>query len=106
LLIIATYVRNQDIKISSLKLLSQIKPNLAEMFMLDFRSVPKTKILYMTTQCTFLPSLVQICFVVSEKEDENVKFPMTRLSLTLDLMGISHFHLFFGNHKTDLNQIT
>ena len=29
---------------------------------------------------------------------------MTRLSLTLDPMGISHFHLFFWNHKTDLNQ--
>jgi hypothetical protein len=29
---------------------------------------------------------------------------MTRLSLTLGPMGISHFHLFFGNHKTDLNQ--
>jgi hypothetical protein len=25
---------------------------------------------------------------------------MTRLSLTLDPMGISHFHLFFLNHKT------
>jgi hypothetical protein len=24
---------------------------------------------------TFLPSLVQICFVVSEKKEENVKFP-------------------------------
>jgi hypothetical protein len=30
--------------------------------MLDFRSAPKTKILYMTIQWTFLPSLVQICF--------------------------------------------
>jgi hypothetical protein len=29
---------------------------------------------------------------------------MTRLSLALDPMGISHFHLFFWNHKTDLNQ--
>ena len=29
---------------------------------------------------------------------------MTRLSVTLDPMGISHFHLFFWNHKTDLNQ--
>ena len=36
--------------------------------MLDFRSVPKTKALYMTIQWTFLPSLVQICFVVSEKK--------------------------------------
>jgi hypothetical protein len=41
--------------------------------MLDFRSAPKTKNLYMTIQGTFLPSLVQICFVVSEKKDENVK---------------------------------
>jgi hypothetical protein len=32
--------------------------------MLDFRSVPKTKILYMTIQWTFLPSLIQICFVL------------------------------------------
>jgi hypothetical protein len=31
--------------------------------MLDFRSAPKTQILYMTIQWTFLPSLVQICFV-------------------------------------------
>jgi hypothetical protein len=61
---------------------------------LDFRSAPKTKILYMTIQWTFLPSLVQICFVTA----------MTRLSLTLDPMGISHFHLFFWNHKTNLNQ--
>jgi hypothetical protein len=32
------------------------------------------------------------------QKDENVKFPMatmTRLRLTLDPMGISHFHLFF-----------
>ena len=29
---------------------------------------------------------------------------MTRLSLTLNPMGISHFHLFSWNHKTDLNQ--
>ena len=29
---------------------------------------------------------------------------MTRLSLPLDPMGILHFHLFFWNHKTDLNQ--
>jgi hypothetical protein len=29
---------------------------------------------------------------------------MTRLSLTLNPMGISHFHLFTWNHKTDLNQ--
>jgi hypothetical protein len=29
---------------------------------------------------------------------------ITRLSLTLDPMGISHFHLFFWNHNTDLNQ--
>jgi hypothetical protein len=29
---------------------------------------------------------------------------MTRLSLTLDPMGTSHFHLFFWNHITDLNQ--
>jgi hypothetical protein len=36
--------------------------------MLDFRSAPKTKILYMTIQWTFLPSMVQICFVVSEKK--------------------------------------
>ena len=36
--------------------------------MLDFRSAPKTKILYMTIQWTFLSSLVQICFVVSEKK--------------------------------------
>ena len=36
--------------------------------MLDFWSAPKTKILYMTFQWTFLPSLVQICFVVSEKK--------------------------------------
>ena len=35
---------------------------------LDFRSAPKTKILYMTIQWTFLPSLIQICFVVSEKK--------------------------------------
>jgi hypothetical protein len=48
--------------------------------MLDFRSVPKTKI------CKFKMAA------------------MTRLSLTLDPMGISHFHLFFWNHKTDLNQ--
>jgi hypothetical protein len=27
-----------------------------------------------------------------------------QISLTLDPMGISHFHLFFWNHKTDLNQ--
>jgi hypothetical protein len=31
-------------------------------------SAPKTKILYMTIQWTFLPSLAQICFVVSEKK--------------------------------------
>ena len=36
--------------------------------MLDFKSASKTKILYMTIQWTFLPSLVQICFVVSEKK--------------------------------------
>ena len=42
--------------------------------MLDFRSAPKTKILYMTIQWTFLPSLIQICFVLSEKR-WNVKFP-------------------------------
>jgi hypothetical protein len=36
--------------------------------MLNFRSAPKTQILYMTIQWTFLPSLVQICFVVSEKK--------------------------------------
>ena len=30
---------------------------------------------------------------------------ITRLSLTLDPMGISQFHLFFWNHKKDLNQI-
>ena len=36
--------------------------------MLDFRSAPKTKILYMTIQWTFLPSLIQICYVVSEKK--------------------------------------
>jgi hypothetical protein len=29
---------------------------------------PKTKFLYMTIQWTFLPSLIQICFVVSEKK--------------------------------------
>jgi hypothetical protein len=29
---------------------------------------------------------------------------MTRLSLTLDPMGISHFRLFFWTHKIDLNQ--
>ena len=29
---------------------------------------------------------------------------LIRLSLTLEPMGISHFHLFFWNHKTDLNQ--
>jgi hypothetical protein len=37
----------------------------------------------------------------------HVGFPITtmiRLSLTLNPMGISHFHLFFRNHKTDLNQ--
>ena len=29
---------------------------------------------------------------------------MTRLSLTLNPMGILHFHLFFWNHRTNLNQ--
>jgi hypothetical protein len=36
--------------------------------MLDFRSAPKTKIVYMTIQWTFLPNLVEICFVVAEKK--------------------------------------
>jgi hypothetical protein len=30
--------------------------------------IGKTKILYITIQWTFLPSLIQICFVVSEKK--------------------------------------
>ena len=42
--------------------------------MLDFRSAPKTKILYMTIQWTFLPSLVQISFVVSEKTYNKIIF--------------------------------
>jgi hypothetical protein len=33
--------------------------------MLDLKSAPKTNILYITIQWTFLQSLVQICFVVS-----------------------------------------
>ena len=36
--------------------------------MLHFWSVPKTKMLYMTIQWIFLLSLIQICFVVSEKK--------------------------------------
>ena len=35
--------------------------------MLDFRSVPKTKILYMTIQCKFLPS-------VNEDTSQNMYF--------------------------------
>ena len=36
--------------------------------MLDFRSAPKTQILYMTIQWTFMYSLALIIFVVSEKK--------------------------------------
>jgi hypothetical protein len=51
----------------------------------------------------------QPCWISNQhqkhKSDRKFKMAaMTRLSLTLNTMGISYFHLFFWNHKTDLNQ--
>jgi hypothetical protein len=90
----------------------------------DRKSNMATRAHNVTTQWSFLQSHNSIGLVVSDKKifkisaNENTlwtlgesfadrKFKMatmTRLSLTLDPMGISHFHLFFWNHKTDLNQ--
>ena len=47
-------------------------------------------------------TLYQVCYFCAECISKMAA--MTWLSLTLDPMGISHFHLFFWNHKTDLNQ--
>ena len=46
--------------------------------------------------------LYQVCYFCANRISKMAT--MTWLSLTLDPMGISHFHLFFWNHKTDLNQ--
>jgi hypothetical protein len=47
-------------------------------------------------------TLYQVCYFCADRISKMAA--MTWLSLTLDPMGISHFHLFFWNHKTDLNQ--
>jgi hypothetical protein len=54
------------LKSSCQKPLSQLNCDFAGMFI--GWSWPKTNFFYMTIQWTFLPSLVQICFVVSEKK--------------------------------------
>jgi hypothetical protein len=48
---------------------------------------------------------VVLYYICESFADQKFKMAaMTRLSLTLDPMGISLIHLFFWNHKTDLNQ--
>jgi hypothetical protein len=62
--------------------------------MLDFRSAPKTKNLYMTIQWTFLLSLIQICFVVSEKKMSSILSKLCPVTTTSIQDGCMSRHSF------------